>query len=95
MAPVQLNIVCFRYRSVDADEVNRNIVVDIQQSGIAAPSTTMLDGRLAIRAAIVNHRTGICDIDALISAALEFGGQRSGVDRRPVPNVEPSPPLAM
>ena len=55
----------------------------------------MLDGRLAIRAAIVNHRTEICDIDALISAVLEFGGQRSGVDRRPVPNVEPSPPLAM
>ena len=85
LAPVQLNIVCFRYRAVDADKVNRNIVIDIQESGIAAPSTTMLDGRLAIRAAIVNHRTEICDIDALISAVLEFGGQRSGVDRRPVP----------
>ena len=95
LAPVQLNIVCFRYRAVDADEVNRNIVVDIQESGIAAPSTTVLDGRLAIRAAIVNHRTDICDIDALISAVLEFGRQRAGCDHGPVPNVGSSPPLAM
>jgi aromatic-L-amino-acid/L-tryptophan decarboxylase len=95
LAPVQLNIVCFRHRAVDADEVNRNIVVDIQESGIAAPSTTVLDGRLAIRAAIVNHRTDICDIDALISAVLEFGAQRSGCDDGLVPDVGPSPPLAM
>ncbi len=40
LAPVQLNIVCFRYRAADADEVNGDIVIDIQESGIAAPSTT-------------------------------------------------------
>ena len=95
LAPVQLNIVCFRYRAADADKVNRDIVVDIQESGIAAPSTTVLDGRLAIRAAIVNHRTDICDIDALIAAVLEFGAQRAGCDDGLVPDVEPSPPLAM
>jgi hypothetical protein len=37
----------------------------------------MLDGQLAIRAAIVNHRTDVGDIDALISAVLDFGAQRS------------------
>jgi glutamate/tyrosine decarboxylase-like PLP-dependent enzyme len=95
LAPVQLNIVCFRYRSADADTVNRNIVVDIQESGIAAPSTTVLDGQLAIRAAIVNHRTDTCDIDALISAVLEFGAQRSSSDDGLVLDVERSPPLAM
>ena len=58
LAPVALNIVCFRYRSEHADDVNRNIVADLQESGIAAPSTTTVNGRLAIRAAIVNHRTG-------------------------------------
>jgi aromatic-L-amino-acid decarboxylase len=77
LAPVQLNIVCFRYRGADADRLNGDIVADIQESGIAAPSTTVLDGQLAIRAAIVNHRTGTADIDALISAVLEFGAQRS------------------
>jgi aromatic-L-amino-acid decarboxylase len=77
LAPVQLNIVCFRYRAADANKVNGDIVVDIQESGIAAPSTTVLDGQLAIRAAIVNHRTDVGDIDALISSVLDFGARRS------------------
>src|ERR1700733_487180 len=46
LAPVQLNIVCFRYRAEDANQVNGDIVADIQESGIAAPSTTVLDGQL-------------------------------------------------
>jgi aromatic-L-amino-acid/L-tryptophan decarboxylase len=95
LAPVQLNIVCFRYRAADANEVNRNIVIDIQESGIAAPSTTVLDGQLAIRAAIVNHRTDTRDIDALITAVLDFGAQRSLSDDGLVLKVEQSPPLAM
>jgi len=95
LAPVQLNIVCFRYRAADANKVNGGIVIDIQESGIAAPSTTVLDGQLAIRAAIVNHRTDTCDIDALVSAVLEFGAQRSSSDDGLVLKVERSPPLAM
>jgi aromatic-L-amino-acid decarboxylase len=77
VAPAQLNIVCFRYRAEDADRVNSEIVADIHESGIAAPSTTTLDGKLAIRAAIVNHRTDTSDLDALIAAVLEFGARRS------------------
>ena len=76
LAPVELNIVCFRYRSENADEVNRNIVADLQESGIAAPSTTTIDGCLAIRAAIVNHRTDRSDIDALIRTTIAFGDHR-------------------
>jgi glutamate/tyrosine decarboxylase-like PLP-dependent enzyme len=77
LAPVQLNIVCFRYRADDANRLNDAVVIDIQESGIAAPSTTVLSGQLAIRAAIVNHRTDTCDVDALIAAVLEFGARRS------------------
>jgi aromatic-L-amino-acid/L-tryptophan decarboxylase len=77
MAPAQLNIVCFRYRAEDADRINSEIVADIHESGIAAPSTTTLDGKLAIRAAIVNHRTDTSDLDALVAAVLEFGVRRS------------------
>jgi aromatic-L-amino-acid decarboxylase len=73
LAPVALNIVCFRYRSETANDVNQRIVTDLQESGIAAPSTTTIDGCLAIRAAIVNHRTNKSDIDALIAATLAFG----------------------
>jgi aromatic-L-amino-acid/L-tryptophan decarboxylase len=73
LAPVSLNIVCFRYRSQRADDVNRNIVADLQESGVAAPSTTTVNGCLAIRAAIVNHRTEKRDIDAFLQAAIAFG----------------------
>jgi aromatic-L-amino-acid/L-tryptophan decarboxylase len=73
LAPVQLNIVCFRHRGEDADQLNARIVADLHESGIAAPSTTMIGGRLAIRAAIVNHRTRQGDVDALIEAVVALG----------------------
>lgn len=73
LSPAQLNIVCFRYRGLDPDSVNANIVADIHESGIAAPSTTMINGKLAIRAAFFNHRTLEADIDAMIEAVLRFG----------------------
>jgi glutamate/tyrosine decarboxylase-like PLP-dependent enzyme len=90
LAPVHLNIVCFRYRADEADAVNAEIVVGLQESGIAAPSTTILDGRLAIRAAIVNHRTDIGDIDRLVAAVLEFGARRSPAARDQLKSIEPS-----
>ena len=73
LAPVALNIVCFRFRCDDADRVNRDIVADLHEAGIAAPSTTRIDGRLAIRAAIVNHRTADADIDILVDAVIAAG----------------------
>lgn len=78
MAPVKLNIVCFRYRCAQANDVNREIVADLQIAGIAAPSTTTIDGQLAIRAAIVNHRTTREDIAALLDAVREAGAKRAG-----------------
>jgi len=51
----------------------RTIAAALQESGIATPSTTTVNGSLAIRAAIVNHRTTICDIDALLQAVLALG----------------------
>ncbi len=75
MAPVTLNIVCFRHRGSHADALNARIAVDVQESGIAAPSTTWLDGNLVLRAALVNHRTQTSDVDALVEAVLKFGGR--------------------
>jgi glutamate/tyrosine decarboxylase-like PLP-dependent enzyme/Tfp pilus assembly protein PilF len=78
LAPVELNIVCFRYRSGSADEeslnrLNDEIVIRLQESGAVAPSTTLIAGRLAIRAAMVNHRTTQADIDTLVEAVLATG----------------------
>jgi aromatic-L-amino-acid decarboxylase len=77
LAPAQLNIVCFRYRAAEADRVNAEIVADLQESGITAPSTTTIDGKLAIRAALVNHRTQERHIDALVEGVLRFGKART------------------
>jgi aromatic-L-amino-acid decarboxylase len=76
LAPVPLNIVCFRYRGADSDTLNAAIVADVQESGVAAPSTTRIGGKLAIRAAIFNHRTGERDVDALVEAVLRHGDSR-------------------
>jgi glutamate/tyrosine decarboxylase-like PLP-dependent enzyme len=81
LAPVALNIVCFRYRAGETglDALNAAIVADVQEDGVAAPSTTVLDGRLVIRAAIVNHRSGPEDVDRLVQAVLARGRARSAL----------------
>ena len=73
MAQVELNIVCFRYRTEESHRINAKIVMDLQESGVVAPSTTIIGGNLSIRAAIVNHRTGEGDIDALVDQTVELG----------------------
>jgi aromatic-L-amino-acid/L-tryptophan decarboxylase len=74
MAGAQLNIVCFRYRGDDG--LNSEIVADMQEAGIAAPSLTTLNGRVAIRACFINHRSGFQDVDALVDATIAFGRRR-------------------
>jgi aromatic-L-amino-acid decarboxylase len=75
LAPVPLNIVCFRYRAAAGvvDALNRDIVATIQEAGLAAPSTTIIGGALAIRAAFVNHRSREADAEALVAAVLAAG----------------------
>lgn len=77
LAPVALNVICFRYRSHSPDEVNARIVVALHESGIAVPSTTRIGGALAIRVAIVNHRTRHDDLDRLLAGVLSFGAQEN------------------
>ncbi len=71
LAPVALNICGFRYTEPglsDAvlDAMNDEIVIQLQEQGSAAPSTTRLKGRLAIRVNITNHRTARADLDILL-----------------------------
>ncbi|QXX76207.1 L-2,4-diaminobutyrate decarboxylase [Methylovirgula sp. HY1] len=77
-APVKLNIVCFGARGFDTDTLNRAIVMDLHEQGIAAPSLTILDGRPVIRAAILNHRTRASDMDVFIAAAAESAARLRG-----------------
>jgi glutamate/tyrosine decarboxylase-like PLP-dependent enzyme len=92
LAPVGLNIVCFRYRAGDdPDSVNVRIVADLQESGAAAPSTTVIDGSLAIRAAIVNHRTTRAEIDTLVTRVVEAG---QAIEQRAAGSRQSQPPEA-
>ncbi|HEX3973223.1 MAG TPA: pyridoxal-dependent decarboxylase, partial [Stellaceae bacterium] len=73
LSSAALNIVCFRYRGKNPDKLNAEIVAELHERGIAAPSTTTIAGKLAIRACLVNHRIQPEDIDALLAGVLDLG----------------------
>jgi len=67
LAPVALNIVCFRYRRDDLDEdaldrFNDELVIALQESGEAVASSTTVGLHRAIRICILNHRTTDADL---------------------------------
>lgn len=75
LAPVPLSICCFRVvraglSESELDALNTQIVVRLQEEGTAAPSTTRIAGKLAIRVNITNHRTRTADLDLLVDAVL-------------------------
>jgi glutamate/tyrosine decarboxylase-like PLP-dependent enzyme len=83
LTPVSLNIVCYRYNpgGLSEDELNRlnkEILMQLQVEGIAAPSYTLLHGRYAIRVAITNHRSRKADFDLLAEATCLIGRKFSG-----------------
>ena len=82
LAPVPLNIVCFRYRPAGIephrlDALNRQLLMAIQERSIAVPSGTEIGGRFALRVAITNHRSRRADFDALVDAVATIGRELS------------------
>ncbi len=82
LAAIPLNVVCFRYRgSLDDEatlkEVNQEILLRLQESGVAAPSATVIGGRFAIRVANVNHRSRRQDFEVLVREVVRLGDQIS------------------
>jgi glutamate/tyrosine decarboxylase-like PLP-dependent enzyme len=78
LAPVPLNVVCFRYKvpgvsDADLNALNQEILLRIQESGLAIPSQTTLGGRFAIRVAVTNHRSRREDFDLLARAVVDTG----------------------
>ncbi|MGM0561805.1 MAG: pyridoxal phosphate-dependent decarboxylase family protein [Pseudomonadota bacterium] len=76
--PTAINIVCFRYDPGGLPEpslkrLNTEIMVRMQEAGIAAVSDTTVQGRHCLRAAITNHRTTRADLDILIDEVLRQG----------------------
>jgi aromatic-L-amino-acid/L-tryptophan decarboxylase len=80
LAPAPLNVVCFRYLApaldpAALDAVNEEILLRVQERGIAVPSSTVLGGRFALRVAITNHRSRLEDFDLLADAVLAIGAE--------------------
>lgn len=83
MAPLGLDIVCFRYQPSDPtkpdlneselESLNKEILFRLQEEGIAAPSYTTLKGKYCLRVAIVNHRSKQADFDLLIQEVKRLG----------------------
>ena len=79
LAPVPINVVCFRYRVPGADDgemnaLNREILLRVQESGVAIPSHTVLGGRFALRVAVTNHRSRREDFDLLVRTVTDIAG---------------------
>ena len=80
LAPVAMNVVCFRYVPPGSDSIgsdldarNTEVLLRLQESGVAVPSSTSIGGRFAIRVAITNHRSRREDFALLVSEVLAHG----------------------
>ena len=85
IAPVPMNIVCFRFykEGLSADKLNalnKEILMQLHESGIAAPSFTIIKGAYVIRVAITNHRSKGEDFEILVSEVQRLGEQLLNID---------------
>jgi glutamate/tyrosine decarboxylase-like PLP-dependent enzyme len=80
MAPVPLNVVCFRWVGGGFDEatldaINQEVLLTLHESGIAVPSNAVLNGRFTIRVAITNHRSRREDFELLVREVRRLGAE--------------------
>jgi glutamate/tyrosine decarboxylase-like PLP-dependent enzyme len=81
LAEVPLNIVCFRYHPPGMDDeealddLNRRIGRDILDDGRVYVGTTLYEGKVAFRPAIVNWRSREEDVDLLVDVVRELGSR--------------------
>lgn len=78
MAPVSMSITCFRmvkpgFSEDQLRDLNREILLRLQEEGIASPSSTILNGKFTLRVANVNQRTRMEDMDLLVREVLRLG----------------------
>ncbi len=88
-----LSITTFRYVPIDLkvggeevahylDDLNRELLTRLQNSGEAYLSNAVIDGKFALRVCIVNFRTSLADIEALPPLVVRIG-QEADLEMRP------------
>lgn len=80
MAPLSMSITCFRmvhagFSEDELHELNREILLRLQEEGIASPSSTSLNGKYTLRVANTNQRTRREDMELLVREVLRLGKQ--------------------
>jgi len=78
IAPIGMDIVCFRYNpgSLSLDELNalnKEIKLQIEERAIALPGYTTIGGMYCIRCAISSHRVTNEDFDELVKSVVVIG----------------------
>jgi aromatic-L-amino-acid decarboxylase len=79
----QLSICCFRYRPTGwqdherIDELNEQILAELRREGRSLPSSTRVDGALAIRACYINPRNDREHVQLLVDDVLAIGRRLS------------------
>ena len=77
VAPVSLNVVCWRAippnaTDSEADDFNKELLLRIQEGGVAVPSGSQLGGRYIIRVACSNHRSTWADFETLLDGVARI-----------------------
>ena len=80
LAPIGLDIVCFRFNPGGFEDdqlsaLNKEILMQLHERGIAVPSYTTLQGRYCLRIAIANYRSRQEDFDLLAREVVRIGAE--------------------
>jgi len=78
LAPIGMDIVCFRFNPGGMDTqalnaLNKEILMQLHEKGIAVPTYTTLNGTYCLRIAISNHRSTFEDFDLLATEVVRLG----------------------
>lgn len=87
LIPPTLSICCYRYRRDGVadrrlDDVNAEIVRRLRAEHDLVPSTTVVEGRLAIRPCFVNPATTLAEVDAFADRTAEIGDELTSAQAR-------------
>jgi len=79
-APVSMSITCFRmihpnFAENQLRDLNREILLRLQEEGIASPSSTILNGKFTLRIANVNQRARFEDMEVLVRESIRIGNE--------------------
>ncbi len=81
ITPANMNVICFRFHPKQKineerlDKLNKEIVINLQEKGIAVTSHAYINGKYVIRLANVNHRTIKADFDVLVRDIIKIGNE--------------------